>query len=96
MKIVATISDDRFLVEATKSELSSIAGFQYVNEAEKAGYKFPIGCQFNVSELWAALAVSRSRKTEIAAMAESLRKVAGRIDGINQALAAPIVEVQKP
>ena len=93
MKIIAKVNDSRFLVEAEADELAQVMGFSGYYYL-KDGNKLAVGKVVNVSPLYRALEVSRGRKAEIAALAEQLRKTAGRVDTINQALAEPIVEVE--
>lgn len=94
MKIIAAVNEGEYLIQASKDELAQILGFNgayYLKE----GNKLAVGREIKVSPLYQALQVSRQRKTEIATLADQLRKVAGRVDSINQALAEPIVEVEK-
>lgn len=93
MKIIGKSGNNEFIVTATEYELAHIAGYSYPTQM-KDGTKPEVGREVAVSALFQALCISRERKVEIAALAESLRKVAGRVDSINQTLAAPIVEVK--
>ena len=81
------------IVETNADELAQIAGFQYASSM-KADDRPDIGKEIKVSKLYSALNVSRERKEDIAKLANQLRVVAGRVDSINQALAAPIIEVK--
>lgn len=81
------------IVETHADELAQVAGF-YNASAMKADDRPDIGKEIKVSKLYSALSVSRERKEDIAKLANQLRVVAGRVDSINQALAAPIVEVE--
>lgn len=93
MKIIASISSNRFLVDASADELAQIMGFNSAYSLKDPN-KPDIGKEIKVSPLFRALEVSRERKAEIASLADQLRKAAGRVDSINQALAEPIVEVK--
>lgn len=92
MKIIANVTSDRFLVEADSYELAHIMGFSYPTEL-KESRKLAVGRDVEVSGLWQALSITRAREKEVAALAESLRKIADRVDSVNKTLAAPIVEV---
>lgn len=93
MKIIGTVGSDLFLVEASSNDLAQLMGFASAYNL-KDGDKLAVGKKIEVSPLYQALQVSRARKDEIAELANKLRAVAGRVDSINQALAAPIVEVK--
>ena len=95
MKIIATISTGVLLIEASSDELAKIMGFAGESYLKDRGRELTVGREIKVASLYRALEVSRGRKTEIATLAEQLRKAAGRVDSINQALAEPIVEVEK-
>lgn len=94
MKIIGKAGSGEFIVTASEDEMAKIAGYGSMYEIKSDCDKPTVGREVQVSELWRALKVSRERKADIATLAESLRKVAGRVDSINQALAAPIVEVK--
>lgn len=95
MKIIGQATTGVFICTATEDELCQVAG-----HAGSYGLKDidkpQIGRELKVSELWRALNVSRQRKGEITKLANELRATAGRVDSINQALAAPIIEVEVP
>lgn len=93
MKIYAQMGNGHFLVEASESELAQIMGFASNYTLPEAS-KPKIGREVKVCELYQALAASRERKAEIARLADQLRQAAKRVDSINEALAAPIVEVE--
>ena len=93
MKIIGKTSDSGFIVTASEDELCKFMGHNS-SYGLKESDKPAIGKEIKCSDLYAALRVSRERKKEISDLAEALRKVAGRVDSINQALAAPIVEVE--
>jgi len=93
MKIIGTIGSDRFLVEATGNDLAQVMGFHSTYGLKDAD-KLAVGKEIKVSPLYQALQASRERKGELAELANKLRSAAGRVDSINQALAAPIVEVE--
>ena len=93
MKIIGKTDSDGFIVTATGDELAKICGFAYLTSMPND--KRPsAGMEIKVTELYRALVVSRERKNEIAELANKLRTAAGGVDSINQALAAPIVEVE--
>ena len=94
VKIIAKVSDTRWLVEANNYELANVMGFGYPIEL-KGNNELIVGREITLSKLWEALSITRGRKKDVAAIAESLRKLAGRIDSINQTLAAPIIEVKE-
>lgn len=91
MKIIAKAHRDCFIVEASEDELANIAGFAFVHQMKDQN-RLEVGRELRVTKLFSALAVERSRRAEIEAMANSLRKAADRIDSINAALDCPIVE----
>lgn len=93
MKIIATTSSG-FIVEATGDELAKVMGYAGSYHIKDGNKEPRLGREIPVSPLWEALAVSRTRKEELASLANALRKVAGRVDTINQTLASPIVEVK--
>jgi HAMP domain-containing protein len=93
VKIIAAVNAYTFLVEANVEELVRIAG-RNSSYGMPADEKPAVGKTIEVNDLWNALTVSVSRRDDIAKLAESLRKEAGRIDTINQALANPIVMVK--
>lgn len=93
MKIIGTMGNDRFLVEATGDDLARVMGFANTYGL-KDGDKLGVGKEIKVSLLYQALQVSRARKDEIAELANKLRAAAARVDSINSNLAAPIVEVE--
>ena len=95
MKIIAKARDDVFIVEARGDELAQVMGHNSAYALKDRTAQLAIGVDIKVSPLYQALQVSRQRKAEITQLAEALRKVAGRVDSINQALAEPIVEVEK-
>lgn len=95
MKIIAKVSDGRFLVEATSTELAQVMGFNSTYELKERDNTFHVGRDVQVSQLWSALAVTRGRQKEVAELAERMRKLADRVDSVNKALAAPIVEVKE-
>lgn len=94
MKIIASIDGSRFLVEATETELARIMGYGYTSTAREKGHKIEVGREVPVNPLWEALEVTRGRVTEVASLANSLRKTADRVDAINATLKSPIVEVK--
>ena len=94
MKIIATTGNDRFLVEATNYELANVMGYGYPSELKNES-RLAVGKEIPVSKLWQALSITRSREEEVAKLAEGLRKLADRVDGVNATLAAPIVEVKE-
>lgn len=94
MKIIAEVNSDRFIVEATSSELAQIMGFAGTYHLKDRAHQLAVGRDVQVTPLYQALEVSRERKEEIAGLAEELRKAADRVDSINNALASPIVEVK--
>jgi predicted P-loop ATPase/GTPase len=94
MKVIAKVTEGRFLVEATSDELAQVMGFHsdyYIKDDIK---KPRVGCEILVTKLWAALTVERGRVDEIRNQANALRKTADRLDTINAALDCPIVEPQ--
>lgn len=91
MKIIASVSSSKFLIEATETELANIAGFTYPNSIQSS---LKVGNEIKVAELWRVLEISRGRHDELAKMATQLRTAATRVDSINTALANPIVEVK--
>lgn len=93
MKIIGKTGSSGFIVTASLEELCQIMGF-YQSYGMKEAEKPDVGKDIKVSDLYQALSVSRARKEEITKLANELRKAAGRVDTINQALAAPIVEVE--
>lgn len=92
MKIIGRM-DNGFIVTASEQELAEIAGFRY-SSSMKSDCRPEIGREIRVSKLFEALRVSRERKEDIEKLANDLRRVAGRVDSINQALSAPIIEVE--
>ena len=95
MKIIGSVGDGKLLVEAHKDELAKIAGYQYADYGDGAkALKFNIGVEIAVNALWQALEVTRGRIKEVSDLAAALRKTADRVDTINAALKAPIVEVK--
>lgn len=94
MKIIGNTAGG-YMVDVNANELANIMGHDSNYSFERSGSpKLSIGSEIKVSKLFEALSVSRGRKKDIADLAEALRKVAGRVDTINQALAAPIIEVE--
>lgn len=93
MKVIAKITDDRFLVEATRGELANIMGVNYAADL-KSNNDIIVGREVLVSQLWQALTVTRGRQKEVAELAERLRNLAARVDSVNKVLAAPIIEVK--
>ncbi len=90
MKIIAKGSS-KFIVEADEYEIANIMGYQYPSSLP-SGSKIDVGREVQVSKLWAALTIERTRVDEIRAQASALRKTADRLDSINAALDCPIVE----
>ena len=93
MKIIGKTEGGGFIVTASEAELVNIAGFTY-QSSMRTEDRPSVGKEIKVSRLWEALSASRDRKDDIAKLANQLRAAAGRVDTINQALAAPIVEVE--
>ena len=94
MKIIGQTKGG-YILEASGDELANICGYSYSNELK--GSNTPcIGLTIQVWPLYEALQFSRKRKAEIAHLAESLRKIAKRVDTINEVLANPIIEEKKP
>lgn len=94
MKIIATVSSDRFLVEATKEEIAKVMGHSCTYAMKDADRTIRVGADVQVSPLWSALEVTRGRQSEVANLATQMRKLADRVDSVNKALAAPIIEVK--
>jgi hypothetical protein len=93
MIIIGKAADGSFIVTAQETEMANICGFSYASSMPN-GKRPEVGMRIEVSQLYQALCASRERKADIAKLADDLRKVAGRVDSINQALASPIVEVK--
>jgi hypothetical protein len=76
MKIVATIAENRILVEMSGRELANIVGKDYQDNLETGGYSrktgMEVGTQYNVSEIYNRL----RKQKEAAATIEQGRKSA--------------------
>jgi TfoX/Sxy family transcriptional regulator of competence genes len=93
VKIIASISSDKFLLEATDDEIAQITGNGSA-WAVREKWKPAVGLTVQVSALWKALDASRERTEELAALAVKLRNAADKVDSINKAVKAPIIEVK--
>lgn len=91
MKIIAKVTEGRFIVEATGDELARIMGFNS-SYSLKDESRLQVGRDVQVNKLYDALTVERARTDEIKNQAAALRKTADRLDSINAALDCPIVE----
>ena len=93
MKIIASISNSRFLLEANDDEIAQITGNGSA-WAIKDKWKPEVGREVKVSDLWKALNSSREQHEEIATLAVRLRAVADKVDSINKAVKEPVIEVK--
>lgn len=89
MKIIGKGNGSDFIVLASERELANIAGYHY---QFPSGQRLDAGVEIDVSKLWQALSIERTRPDEVAKLAKSLRDVADKIDKINTALDCPIIE----
>ena len=95
MKIIGSINNNEFIITATHTEVAKIIGYDSTYSLRDKKIELSIGMDVQVSPLWEALSVSRTRKADLEKMSAELRRVAGRVDTINQAIASPIVEVKQ-
>lgn len=92
MRIIAIVNNNEILLSAHKDEVANIIGLTNTYEAERKNIAFGVSTTINVSGMYGALKTERSRKTDIATQAASLRRLADSIDNINSALDAAIIE----
>lgn len=84
MKIIATVKEGEYLVEASSNELARIMGLNSCYEIRNSNRPaLGVGSEIDVSAHWDALGVARSRTSNIKGQAQALRTLADKIDAVN-------------
>ena len=93
MKIIASITASKFLLEANDDEIAQITGNGSAWSIREK-WRPEVGREVKVSELWKALESSRERTADLAGLAGKLRAAADKVDSINKAIKEPVIEVK--
>lgn len=94
MKIVATVSNGRFLAEVEEGEIAKMLGFDSPHEMrEKGRVNLSVGSEIKVHELWRAVAWLRARPDEMSRLASRLQVAARDVLDAAAVLESPIIKL---
>jgi hypothetical protein len=102
MKIIADMGGDKFLVEATGTEIANIIGVWNVNSAPDTMVRegrhryehsrvFSVGATFNVSPAYQWLAALKERRAEALRSTAIMRAFLDHVDGNIPEIVPPII-----